>query len=373
MAHHLPPEMAVRAIGGLFVWALESVMLALLGISTILVTQTFGGKLLAGDLWVMLVILISCIVNVAMQTIVAMSAKQGTIMLKSSGDIDPNELETTQLGIGYLHKSVAQAHCCLVSLMLFMYIVVMQESLLDLNWANAYYTAAPGLVWFTGSITLAFLTVLWITSIAGAWTATAVGDYNSLFCTLPTTCMACVIYPIVHEVGHSGLMVCTTTFVSTLALLYVNLAIASSFTLSILDHVEFDPANILPKFMRTVGDRMPFFRIYSLIHGISVSIALLVYAAFAKNINWVVVGVLLSMNVFMTVTTSIGAGRFLVPSLRHTDEQNDSLVVDNVIGVDTPTAPEQVGDTLSARHITMLRLDEGGRRRLRVIGDPNRY
>jgi hypothetical protein len=369
--------MGVRAIGGLFVWALESVILALFGISTILVTQTFGGKkLLAGDLWVMLVILISCIVNVAMHTIVAMAAKQGTIVvptITSSVDVDKDKLDKGQLNSGYLHKSVAQAHCCLVSLMLFMYIVVMQESLIDLNWANAYYTAAPGLVWITGSITLAFLTVIWVTSIAGTWTATAVGDYNSLFCTLPTTCMACVMYPIVHEVGHNGLMVCTSSFVSTLALLYVNLAIASSFTLSILDHVEFDPANILPKFMRTVGDRMPFFRVYSLLHGICVSMALLIYAVFARNINWVVVGILLSMNVLMTVTTSIGAGRFLTPSLRHTDEKNNPIDVADVISANVQATPDNVGDELSTRQMNMLRLDEGGRRRLRVVGGQNSY
>lgn len=200
--------MAVRAIGGLFVWALESVMLALSGISIILITQTFGGnKLLAGDLWVMLVVLISCIVNVAMQTIVAILAKKSTITLiffdtNEHMDHTEHDTNTQQLDTGYLHKSVAQAYCCVVSLMLGIYIIVMMESLADLNWANAYYTAAPGLVWVNGSITLAFLTVLWITSIAGAWTATAVGDDNSLFCTLPTTSMACIVYPIIHQVGN---------------------------------------------------------------------------------------------------------------------------------------------------------------------------
>jgi hypothetical protein len=349
--------MTIRVIGGVFVWAIESLMLALFGISVILVTQTFGGnKLLTGDVWVLFVVLISCVVNVAMHTLVAMSSKQGTILRE----------------MGYLHKSVAQAHCCVVSLMIVMYVIVMQQSLSDLNWASAYYTAAPGLVWLTGSITLAFMTVLWITSITGAWASTAIGDYNSLFCTLPTTCMACVMYPIIHEVGNNGLMVCTTAFVSTIALIYVNLAIASSFTLSILDHVEFDPADILPKFMRTVGDRMPFFRIYSLVHGISISTALLVYAIFARNINWVIVIILVSMNMFMTVTSSIGAGRFLVPSLASEPVQTDETHIDHdavdlisVVSNETTNVPD---NALSDRRITMLRLDEGGRRRLKRIG-----
>jgi hypothetical protein len=358
--------MAVRAIGGVFVWALESLMLALCGLSTILVTQTFGGTtLLAGDIWVFLVILISCVVNVAMQTLVAMVNKQSVIVQD----------------VGYLHKSVAQAHCCVVSLLLVLYIIIMQQSLVNLNWANAFYTAAPGLVWLTGSITLAFITVLWITSMAGSWTATAVGDYNSLFCTLPTTSMICILYPIVHEIGNNGLMVCTDAVVSTVAILYVNLAIASSFTLTILDHVEFDPANILPRFMRTVGDRIPYFRIYSLLHGISVSTALLVYAMVARNVNWVVVIVIFSLNVFITVTTSISASRFLVPLEKvveyfHHDKTKPvypgsvELVTEIVGRTDNSGASDKnessnSSDNLTSRRMAMLRLDGVGCRKLR--------
>lgn len=120
--------------------------------------------------------------------------------------------------------------------------------------------------------------------------------------------------------------------------------------------------------MRTVGERMPFFRIYCLLHGFSVSTALIAYAVFAKNINWAAVLVLLSMNVFMTVTTSMGAGRFLVPSLEH----NSPDVVDT-IGINVPETMDASGDTLSDRRITMLRLDGGGRRRMQVFGDPNSY
>jgi hypothetical protein len=350
-------QMSVRAISGIFVWAIESTVLALLAVSTIYITQAFGGnKLLAAEMWVLLVILFSCVGNIATQVLVAMCSKQGTI----------------SNGSGYLHKSVAQAHCCVVSLMLVMYIIIMQQSLVDLNWANAYYTAAPGLVWLTGSITLAYVTVLWMTSIAGAWTATAVGDYNSLFCTLPTTSMACIMYPIVHEVGNSGLMVCTSAFVSTISLLYVNLAIASSFALSVLDRVEFDPANILPKFMRTVGDKMPTFRVYSLIHGICISTALIVYTVFARNINLVAVIVLLSMNVLTTITTSIGAGRFLASSLgRTTGTSTDTSGPDDSVDATTDIAVETVtetGDDLTTRQIAMLRLDDRGRRRIRASG-----
>jgi hypothetical protein len=348
--------MTQRAIGGVFVWALESLMMALCGISTVLVTQTFGGKkLLAGDYWVLLVVLISCFVNVVMQTLVAMTNKQGMILQDS----------------GYLHKSVAQAHCCVVTLLLVLYIIMLQQSLVDLNWANAYYTAAPGLVWLTGSITLAFVVVLWITSIAGAWTATAVGDHNSLFCTLPTTSMVCILYPVVHEVGNNGLMVCTDVFVSTVAVIYVNLAIASSLTITILDHVEFDPVKILPKFMRTVGDRVPSFRIYSLLHGVGVSAALLVYAMVARNINWVVVIILLSMHVFITLTTSISASRFLVPrgDVVTADQVDTEPLypgsVGVVEGIVEPRRDSNVSDGLTNRRVTMLRLDNLNRGHLR--------
>lgn len=355
--------MAERALGGIFIWALESFLLAMCAISTVLATQAVGGnKLMAGDYWVLFAVLASCVLNLALQTFVAVTSKVNFISQDQ----------------GYLHKSVAQAHCCSVTVLLALYIIIMISSLSDLNWANAYYTAAPGLIWLTGSITLAFLSVLWMTSMAGSWAATASGDYNSLFCTLPTTSMICILFPIVHEIGNSGLMVCTDTFVSTVAVVYANLAIITSFTFTLLDHVEFDPVNIMPKFMRTVGDRLPFFRIYSLVHGVGALVALLIYSTVARNVNWITISVISSVHLIITTTTVLGAGRFFIPpqSTNGGSEVSVPEIKDTEIipaGTNDPTQKTmqnmykeslKVSDGLTNRRMAMLRLDEAGRQSL---------
>jgi len=366
----------MRSTGGIFVWSIESALLALFGIGTVLITQTFGGILtLTGDMWAMLVVMCSCIANLVLHTGIVMSSKQTRIQ-----SIHGPERNSTlpDYAVSHLHKAVAQGHCCTVSLVLFLYVIIMLRSLTDLNWANAFYPAAPGLVWLTGSVTLSFLTVIWITSITTAWVSTAMGDYNSLFCTLPTTSIACIMYPIIHEIGTNGLMVCTSPFVTTLAILYTNLALASSFTLAILDHVEFDPVKILPRFMRTVGDRMPAFRIYSLLHGLCISSALVLYSLAAYRINWTVVVVLLSLNGIMTLVSSLGLGRFFSTSLaRDTDVEPEYVTtiptatevnMDNNHGIDLDDRP-----SMDERRIAMLRVEGVGRRRTRpVTVDPVR-
>jgi hypothetical protein len=192
----------MRATGGIFVWSIESALLALFGIGTVLITQTFGGILtLTADMWAMLVVMGSCITNLILHTGIVMSSKQTRIQPIPGAD-DNGSLP--DYAVSHLHKAVAQGHCCTVTLVLFLYVIIMLRSLTDLNWANAFYPAAPGLVWLAGSVTLSFITVIWITSIAGAWVATAMGDYNSLFCTLPTTSIACIMYPVIHEIGTNS-------------------------------------------------------------------------------------------------------------------------------------------------------------------------
>ncbi|KAJ1465689.1 hypothetical protein T484DRAFT_1757235 [Baffinella frigidus] len=320
-------------------------------------------------MWVMLVVLGSCITNLVLHTGIVMSSKQTRIPSIPGPDHNGAVSDYT---VSHLHKAVAQGHCCTVTLVLLLYVIIMLRSLTDLNWANAFYPAAPGLVWLAGCVTLSFLTVIWITSIIGAVVSTAIGDYNSLFCTLPTTSIACIIYPVIHEIGTNGLMVCTSQLVTTLAILYTNLALASSFTLTILDHVEFDPVKILPRFMRTAGDRMPSFRIYSLIHGLCTSTALVLYSLTAHRINLTVVIMLLSMNGIMTLVSSLGLGRFFSQSLSR------DIKVEPVY-TNVPTA-QQVGDTIDTDHgvhtdrpniddrrITMLRVEGAGRRRARHV------
>jgi hypothetical protein len=291
----------MRATGGVFVWAIESVLLSLFGVGIISLMHTIGGTSpVALDIWAIFVILCSCVMNLALQMVVAFSSKQPVIT-----DITESADDRPDFALMYLHKAVAQGHCCTVTLVSVLYTVSMLHSLTDLDWANAYFASAPGLVWVTGSIILAFVTVLWFTSITGSWAATAVGDSNALFCIIPTTAIVSIIFPIMNEVGINGLMVCTDAMSSTLAVLYANLALATSFAICLLDCVEFDPARILPKLMRTVGDRMPVFRIYSLIHGACVSSTLVMYWICARKVNTLTVLVILSANIIVTLVNCL--------------------------------------------------------------------
>jgi hypothetical protein len=307
----------MRATGGVFVWAIESALLALFGVGTISLMHMVGGTSpIALDVWAIFVILCSCVVNLVLQTFVAFSSKQPIIQdIPEEGD-DP----TPDFAMMYMHKAVAQGHCATVAMVLALHTITMQHSLTDLDWANAYYASAPGLVWVTGTITLAFITVLWFTSITGSWAATAVGDSNTLFFIIPTTSIICIMFPIVNEIGSNGLMVCSDPMSSTLAVLYANLALATSFAISLLDCVEFDPARILPKFMRTVGDRMPLFRIYGMLHGICVSITVVMYWISARKISTITVFVILSANVIVTLANSLAGIK--LPTLWNNDSDN---------------------------------------------------
>jgi hypothetical protein len=342
----------MRATGGVFVWAIESMLLALFGVGTISIIHMVGGtSSIATDMWAIFVVLCSCVVNLILQTVVACSSKQATINEITEG-------VKSDFAMVYMHKAVAQGHCSIVTLVLVMYIITMQQSLINLDWANAYFASAPGLVWVTGTITLAFLTVLWFTSMAGAWAATATGDSNTLFVIIPTTAILCIMFPILNEIGINGLMVCSNPMSSTLAVLYANLALATSFTICLLDCVEFDPARILPKFMRTVGNRLPSFRIYSMIHGICASITIVMYWIVARGISTPTVVILLSANGIVTVTNSLSATQLVIswawgnggaeqadrsdteidPNQSDPDYEHNDIGVEN----DRPTTPDSV-------------------------------
>jgi hypothetical protein len=120
-----------------------------------------------------------------------------------------------------------------------------------------------------------------------------------------------------------------------------------------------------------VGGDMPSFRIYSLLHGLCISSALVLYSLAAHGINWVVIVMLLSLNGIMTLVSSLGLGRFLSTSLgRDIDVKSEY----------TPTIPTatDIGETIDNinktnldrpsmddRRISMLRVDGTGRRRTR--------
>jgi hypothetical protein len=93
--------------------------------------------------------------------------------------------------------------------------------------------------------------------------------------------------------------------ISTFAIIYANLALATSFTFSILDNVEFDPVKLLPKFMRTVGDRTASIRIYNFLHGICISGTMIVYWISARKVGTVTIFALIILNGVVTLSTSM--------------------------------------------------------------------
>jgi len=291
----------MRATAGVFIWAIESTLLALIGVGSISLVHVLGGSSpISADMWAIFTILCSCLLNVTLNTLVAFSSKQSVIEEPSTPEGQTPNSNTTGM-----HKSVAQGHCSIVAIILALHVITMQQSLVDLNWASAYFPSSPGLVWVVGTATLAFLTVLFITAIAGAWAATAVGDSNPIFFILPTTSIICIMFPIINEIGNNGLMACSSPMVSTLAIIYANLALATSFTLTLLDNVEFDPVRLLPKLMRTVGDRAAYVRIYCLLHGVCISGTMVVYWMSARKVGTVTVFALIIVNGIVTLANSM--------------------------------------------------------------------
>ena len=286
----------MRATASVFVWAIESVLLSLAGLGTVALMHFVGGtSAISLDVWGIVIIFVSSLLNLFLHTVVAFTSKQPILTTTASDDKPDTSL----------HKAIAQGHSCVVTLILLIHSITMIHSLSDLNWASAYYPSAPGLVWVTGNILLAFFTVLWFLSITGSWSATAIGESNSLFATIPTTAILCIVFPILNEVGYNGLVLCSDPMSTTLAILYANLSIATSFCISLLDAVEFDPARILPKFMRTIDGRLPKLRIYSVIHGTGVSVTLIMYWIVARKVSTATVMFILTLNGIVTLGNTL--------------------------------------------------------------------
>jgi hypothetical protein len=269
-----------RMTSGIFVWSIEQALLALIGFGIVTAWQSLATTVVAtADFWVMLVMLISCVATLVVHTGIAFHATNEFI---SRTDDDA----TADGDLSYLHKPVAQAHCCVVVLLTGTYICMFLNSLYDLTWAAAFYPTAPGLVFATGSANIAFCFILFVVSVASAWACTAVGDSNTLFMYHPLFLIICVVYPLMHEIGQNGLMICSSQLTSTLTFMYANLTIASSFALHFLDVYEFDPAQVFPKFMHSVAGRQrPIFRVYSLLHGLLIIIPFIAYAASSQTIS----------------------------------------------------------------------------------------
>jgi hypothetical protein len=96
------------------------------------------------------------------------------------------------------------------------------------------------------------------------------------------------------------LIICSSSLVSTLTFVYLNLTIASSFALHFMDIFEFDPAHVFPVFMHSMAGNRPLFRVYSLLHGLLIIIPFITYAAFTPSIS---VGVVVFLSILALAAT----------------------------------------------------------------------
>jgi len=265
---------------GIFVWGIEQTLLALVAFGIVTSWQSVATTTIAtADLWITFVLLVSCCATLVVQSCIAFSSKSDVVS-------QPTDDGATKNDLSYLYTAAAQAHCCVVVLLGSSYFFIFLISLHDLVWVTAFFPSAPGLLFATGSATIAFFIVLFFISLASVWACTPVGGSNFLFLYHPLFMMVCVMYPVLHEIGQNGLIICSKPVVNTLTFMYVNLTIASSFALHFMEIYEFDPAHVFPDFMHSISGQRPFFRVYSLLHGLLIVVPFLGYAVLSPSVSF---------------------------------------------------------------------------------------
>jgi hypothetical protein len=318
---------------GIFVWGIEQTLLALVAFGIVTSWQSVATTSVAtADCWVTFVLLFSCCATLVVQSGIAFSSKRDVVS-------QPTDDGATNIDLSFLYNAVAQAHCCVVVLIGISYIFIFFVSLYDLVWVTAFFPSAPGLLFATGSGSIAFLFVMFFISMASVWACTPVGDSNYLFFYHPLFMMVCVVYPVLHEIGQHGLIICSKPVVTTLTFMYVNLTIASSFALHCMEIYEFDPAHVFPAFMHSIAGQRPLFRVYSLLHGLSIIIPFLGYASVNPSVS---VEIVIVISLLAFVSTVLQSLNFHVLFRSYGKEQtssdmksNDSMFTESVIGRDT--------------------------------------
>ena len=284
---------------GVFVWSIEQTLLASIAFGTVTAWQALASATSANaDFWITITLLFSCLVALVMQSGIAFYSVTNVIS-------QPVYDSKVTSDISYLHTAVAQAHCCIIVLLTCSYVFIFLTSLHDLVWVTAFFPSAPGLLFATGSGILSFCCILFFVSVANVWACTCVGNSNALFCYHPLFMMLCVVYPILHEIGQNGLIICSTPVITTLTFMYVNLTIASSFALHFMTIYEFDPAHVFPQFMHGVAGKRPFFCIYSLLHGLLIIVPFLCYAATSSSFSLYIAVVIALLAFVATLMQSV--------------------------------------------------------------------
>jgi len=263
----------------IFVWGIEQTLVSLFGFGIVMAWQSLATATVAtADFWSTAVLLFSCSTTLAVQVVIAFTSINKVVS-------KPTDDGVARSDFSYLHTAVAQAHCCITVLIGSSYLLLFLTSIYDVVWASAFYPSAPGLLFATGSGTTAFCFALFLISVASVWACTSVGDSNTLFWYHPLFLMLCVIYPVLHEIGQNGLIICSKPLVTTLTFMYVNLTIASSFALHFMEIFEFDPAQVFPRYMHSIAGNRPFFRVYPMLHGLLIITPFLFYSAVSLSVS----------------------------------------------------------------------------------------
>jgi len=285
-----------RRLGGIFVWALEGGLFALLGWALYASFRGLG-VLPSHSMheWVLVTTAGSALAHGVAQCVVAFRRKNETL-----------EQDTLNAA---LHHGLAQANCCVVFLTLLLYTVVWMEAQQRSQWMLVFFSASPSTLLVVGATVLAFTVVMLIVVVCNAFAATAIGNSNWLFVTPSVVLLLGIVYPFLHEIGDRELLLCTDTGTNSIAIVLLNSGLLVSYTLFVLDTLNFDP---LRAFDGTVLQARwdvgldPKLRIYLLLHALFVALWLSTYLVVARTVSTVLWVALLAA-VSLAAGASFGA------------------------------------------------------------------
>jgi hypothetical protein len=217
-------------------------------------------------------------------------------------------------------KEIGRACCCSVFVVLLVYIVLVTRATRSVMWREAFF-AADGFSTVISVVVVAFLSIVLLLVSLLSFTCTLPGQGNALFLNLCTVAGLVLTYPVLHEVANAGLLMCTDEMNNTFAFIYINLAVATSMLLYVLDVMEFNPEHLLPNFMvgASVGKHGGV-RVYNILHGLILFAFITCYILLARNIleveQWFAAAIIVVLLVIMMIDGSTAAKTTDMSSLK---------------------------------------------------------
>lgn len=275
-----------------FTLILESVLLCIIGYGLTSVYASMFSFWPVADLWA--VLSVSC--SVASTFVLYI-----VVMCVGSAVAD---------AAGFL-KEIGRACCCVVCVVLLIYVVLVTRATRSVMWRDAFFAADAFSLTMSAAVTAFLSTVLLLTSLL-SFTCTLAAQSNALFFNLCTVAGLLLTYPLLHEVANAGLIMCTDEVNNTFAFIYVNLAVATSMLLYVLDVLEFNPEHLLPKFMVGVAPGIHGgLRVYNILHGLILFAFITCYILLARNIleveQWFAAAIMVLLLVLMFIDGSAAA------------------------------------------------------------------